>query len=56
MLIDNFNKQCDSYGLPYKMIFNGSMEEIYLNDGEDVAQEDVDVNDVEVERTLENGN
>ena len=56
LLIDNFNKQCETYGLPFKMIFNGSMEEIYLNDGEDVAQEDVDVNDVEVERTLENGN
>ena len=56
LLIDNFNKQCEAYGLPFKMIFNGSMEEIYLNDGEDVAQEDVDVNDVEVERTLENGN
>ena len=56
LLIDNFNKQCETYGLPFKMIFNGSMEEIYLNDGEDVAQEDVDVNDVEVERTLKNGN
>ena len=54
LLIDNFNKQCETYGLPFKMIFNGSMEEIYLNDGEDVAQEDVDVNDVEVERTLNN--
>ena len=53
LLIDNFNKQCDSYGIPYKMVFNGSMEEIYLND-EDVAQEDVDVNDVEVERTINN--
>ena len=52
LLIDNFNKQCETYGLPFKMIFNGSMEEIYLNDGEDVAQEDVDVNDVEIERTL----
>ena len=56
LLIDNFNKQCETYGLPFKMIFNGSMEEIYLNDGEDVAQEDVDVNDVEVERTIKNGN
>ena len=54
LLIDNFNKQCETYGLPFKMIFNGSMEEIYLNDGEDVAQEDVDVNDVEVERTINN--
>lgn len=53
LLIDNFNKQCETYGLPFKMQFNGSMEEIYLNDGEDVAQ-DVDVNEVEIERTLNN--
>ena len=54
LLIDNFNKQCETYGIPCKMVFNGSMEEIYLNDGEDVAQEDVDVNDVEVERAINN--
>lgn len=54
LLIDNFNKQCETYGLDFKMIFNGSMEEIYLNDGEDVGAQDVDVNDVEVERTLNN--
>lgn len=52
LLIDNFNKQCATYGLPFMMQFNGSMEEIYLNDGEDVAS--VDVNDVEQERTLNN--
>ena len=51
-LIDNFNKQCETYGLDFKMIFNGSMEEIYLNDGEDVGAQYV--NDVEVERTLNN--
>lgn len=45
MLIDNFNKQCDSYGLPYKMLFNGSMEEIYLNDND--GDGDIDVNDIE---------
>lgn len=39
LLIDTFNKQCESYGLNYKMVFNGSMEEIYINDN--------DVNDVE---------
>ena len=45
MLIDNFNKQCDSYGLPYKMTFNGSMEEIYLQDVD--GDGDIDVNDIE---------
>lgn len=46
LLIDTFNKQCESYGLDYKMVFNGSMEEIYINDNdEDVV--DVDVNDIE---------
>lgn len=55
LLIDTFNKQCEYYGLPFKMDFNGSMEEIYLNDGEDVDEvNDVDVNDVEQERTLSN--
>ena len=45
MLIDNFNKQCDSYGLPFKMAFNGSMEEIYLQDVD--GDGDIDVNDIE---------
>lgn len=52
MLIDTFNKQCVVYGIPYEMQFNGSMEEIYLNDEDE--QKDVDVNDVEKERTSEN--
>ena len=52
MLIDNFNKQCDSYGLPYKMIFNGSMEEIYLNDNDD--NDDIDVNDIEKGQQINN--
>lgn len=52
MLIDNFNKQCDSYGLPYKMIFNGSMEEIYLN-GND-GNGDIDVNDIEKGQQINN--
>ena len=45
MLIDNFNKQCDTYGIPYKMVFNGSMEEIYLQDVD--GDGDIDVNDIE---------
>ena len=52
MLIDNFNKQCDSYGLPYKMIFNGSMEEIYLNDNDGDGK--IDVNDIEKGQQINN--
>lgn len=52
MLIDNFNKQCDSYGLPYKMVFNGSMEEIYLNDND--GDGNIDVNDIEKGQQINN--
>ena len=52
MLIDNFNKQCDSYGLPYRMLFNGSMEEIYLNDND--GDGDIDVNDIEKGQQINN--
>lgn len=45
LLIETFNKQCKTYDLPFKMVFNGSMEEIYINDGNDI--DEVDVNDVE---------
>ena len=49
LLIDTFNKQCESYGLPFKMAFNGSMEEIYIDDanGGNTDVVDTDVNDVE---------
>lgn len=50
MLIDTFNKQCETYALPFEMQFNGSMEEIYLQDGEQPKTnpaDDTDVNDVE---------
>lgn len=52
LLIDTFNKQCETYGLDYEMKLNGSLEEIYLND--DQTDEEDEVNDVdvnEVERT-----
>ena len=49
LLIDTFNKQCESYGLPFKMAFNGSMEEIYIDDanGGNTDVVETDVNDVE---------
>lgn len=50
LLIDTFNKQCESYAIPYEMQFNGSMEEIYLNGDEEPKTnpaDDTDVNDVE---------
>ena len=43
LFIDTFNKQCDTYDLPFKMVFNGSMEELYEDDGDSMT----DVNDVE---------
>ena len=43
LFIDTFNKQCDTYDLPCKMVFNGSMEELYEDDGDSMT----DVNDVE---------
>lgn len=50
LLIDTFNKQCESYGLPFEMKFNGSMEEIYLQGNEEPKTnpaDDTDVNEVE---------
>lgn len=48
LLIDTFNKQCETYAIPCEMVFNGSMEEIYLNDQEPTnPADDTDVNDVE---------
>ena len=43
LFIDTFNKQCDTYDLPFKMVFNGSMEELYEDDGDSMT----DVNDAE---------
>ena len=39
LLIDTFNKQCENYALPFEMKFNGSMEDIYLNDKEKASEE-----------------
>lgn len=61
LLIDTFNKQCETYGIDYEMKLNGSLEEIYLNDDNDDQTDDnkndvdeFDVNDVE--RGQDNGN
>lgn len=35
MLIDTFNAQCSSYGLPFSMHYNGSMEELYEDAGDE---------------------
>lgn len=41
LLIDTFNKQMESYNIPFKMKFNGSMEELYINENEETGgQED----------------
>ena len=59
LLIDTFNKQMETYGIPYEMVFNGSMEEIYLQgeDGQPKTNpaDDTDVNDVE-KGQKQNGN
>lgn len=47
LFIDTFNKQCETYDLPFKMVFNGSMEELYEDDGDSMT----DVNDVEEKAT-----
>ena len=40
MLIDTFNKQCEQYGLPFKMKANGTFEELYNNENAEQPQED----------------
>lgn len=53
LLIDTFNAQTETYGIPYEMVLNGSLEEIYLKDDnkdESDANGDVstfDVNEAE---------
>jgi hypothetical protein len=47
LIIDTFNKQAESYGLPFEMKFNGSMEELYTDlDDNDEKDEAIDVPDV----------
>ncbi len=45
LLIDTFNKQCETYGLDFEMVLNGSLEEIYVDadgDGKADNQDDQD--------------
>lgn len=49
LLIDTFNKQMESYNLPYEMKLNGSLEDLYVGDLDD---EDVDVNNIEKEQAV----
>ena len=41
LLIDTFNKQCETYEIPYKMIINSSIEELYVDEtgGDDNGQQ-----------------
>lgn len=39
LLIDNFNKQAESFGLPFEMRYNGSMEELYTEDVDDIEED-----------------
>lgn len=45
LLIDTFNKQCEYYDIPFKMLFNGSMEEIYIEN-----EDEVNINEIEEEQ------
>ena len=49
ILIDNFNKQMDTYGLPFEMVINNSLEELY----EDNAVEQPETNESEDEEANE---
>lgn len=45
LLIDTFNKQCETYGLDFEMSLNGSLEEIYTENGNEGTQEGTNEND-----------
>lgn len=54
LFIDTFNKQMETYDIPFEMVFNGSMEEIYLDQNDD-KRNDADqtmVNDAEKGQTI----
>ena len=43
LIIDTFNKQCETYGLDYEMILNGSLEEIYVDGDADNQGDNAEV-------------
>lgn len=47
LLIDTFNKQMETYDIPYKMVFNGSLEEIYEENVDEEQQQQGNVPAVE---------
>ena len=40
MMIDTFNKQCEQFGLPFKMKANGTFEELYVDETAEQPQEE----------------
>lgn len=47
MLIDNFNKQCKTYGLPFKMSLNTALEELYDGEGAQMSEPKEQIENVE---------
>lgn len=43
MMIDTFNKQCEQFGLPFKMKANGTFEELYVDETAEQPQEDMNL-------------
>lgn len=41
LLIDTFNKQCETYGIDAEMVLNASLEEIYLDEDEEVTEPNI---------------
>ena len=44
MLIDTFNKQCEQFGLPFKMKANGTFEELYTEPDNEAEQPQEEIN------------
>lgn len=45
LLIDTFNKQMETYGLPFEMVLNESLEELYGNEETSVEDENIGRNE-----------
>lgn len=55
LLIDTFNKQCETYGLDYEMKLNGSLEEIYVDANGDGRVDEEEIDEAEDESDDEKG-